>query len=272
MSMSLLGDHFDIHTGGIDHRALHHVNEIAQSEAYLEDGQPWVRYWMHNEFLRLGGAKMAKSEGGFLRLTDLVALGVHPLAYRYLLLQSHYASQLDFTEKLAANAHVALKRLSSRLRAALGAAGGESGLSEPLTLAGALDQAAELGSPVLRERLLELDAAMVDDLQTPKVLAFLQDWSRRPDDLAPAAWEVLVRAANTLTGLRFGQLGVADFAPPLPDELDVEWVEDLIAQRDAARAASDWDTADRIRTELAAAGIKVEDTAAGSHWYWAGAG
>jgi len=270
MSMSLLGDHFDVHTGGIDHRALHHVNEIAQSEAYLGDGRPWVRYWMHNEFLRFGGAKMAKSEGGILRLADLVALGVHPLAFRYLLLQSHYASQLDFTEKLAANAHVALKRLSSRVRAALGGAAGRRELSEAVTLADSLDQAAALGSDLLRERLLALDAQMADDLHTPEVLALVQDWSRRPDDLAPAEWEVLVRAANTLTGLSLGQLGVADFAPPLPDTVDVDWVEDLVVERDRARAASDWDTADRMRAELAAAGIKVDDTPAGSHWYWAG--
>jgi len=271
MSMSLLGEHFDIHTGGIDHRALHHVNEIAQSEAYLGDGRPWVRYWMHNEFLRLAGAKMAKSEGGFLCLADLVALGVHPLAYRYLLLQSHYASQLDFTEKLAADAHVALKRLSSRVRASLGEMPGGTDLSEPVTLAAALDQAAELGSAVLRERLLALDARMADDLQTPQALALLNDWSRRPEDLGRAEWEVLARAANTLTGLSLGQLGVADFAPLLPDDVDVDWVEDLVAERDAARARGDWDTADRMRAELVKAGIKVEDTPAGSHWYWSGA-
>ena len=71
MSMALLGEHFDLHTGGIDHRELHHVNEIAQSEAYLDDGEPWVRYWMHNEFLLLNNAKIAKSSGPVPRLADL---------------------------------------------------------------------------------------------------------------------------------------------------------------------------------------------------------
>jgi len=270
MSISLLGSHFDIHTGGVDHRELHHVNEIAQSEAYLEDGRRWVTYWVHNEFLNVKGAKMAKSEGGILRLADLVALGVHPLAYRYLLLSSHYGSQLEFTEKIAQSAHVALKRLALRLRAALGTAAGGEGLEEPVTLAEALDDASVLGSGLLRERLLALDAAMVDDLQTPTVTALVNEWSRDPDALPPAEWEVLVRAANTLTGLSLGVLAPADFVPPLPAEVDVAWVEDRLAEREAARASREWPMADRLRDELTAAGIRVEDTPEGSHWYYAG--
>jgi cysteinyl-tRNA synthetase len=95
MSMALLGQHFDIHTGGVDHRELHHVNEIAQSQAYLADGLPWVHYWLHNEFLQLGTEKMAKSAGGAPRLSDLIEAGYHPLAFRLFLLGSHYRSQLD---------------------------------------------------------------------------------------------------------------------------------------------------------------------------------
>ena len=76
MSIALLGRHFDIHTGGVDHRELHHVNEIAQSQAYLGDGRPWVRFWLHNEFLQLGAVKMAKSAGGAPRLADLVKAAI----------------------------------------------------------------------------------------------------------------------------------------------------------------------------------------------------
>jgi len=267
MSMALLGDHFDIHTGGIDHRELHHVNEIAQSEAYLADGRPWVRYWMHNEFLNFGGAKMAKSAGGILRLADLVALGVHPLAYRYLLLQSHYGSQLAFTEKLALNAHVALKRLAARVHDALGAAAGAPGLREPITLVEALDEAAVLGSAELAERLLALDAALADDLHTEQAVALLSDWSRAPGALPAAEWAVLVRAANTLLGLDLGELTAADFAPPVPDDLDIAWVEDRLAEREAARAVKDWALADRMRADLAERHVRVEDTPEGTHWY-----
>jgi cysteinyl-tRNA synthetase len=272
MSMGLLGDHFDIHTGGIDHRELHHVNEIAQSEAYLSDGRPWVRYWMHNEFLNFGGAKMAKSAGGILRLADLVAMGVHPLAYRYLLLQSHYGSQLAFTEKLALNAHVALKRLAGRVTEALGTAAGAPGLCEPITLVEAVDEAAVLGSAVLADRLLALDAALVDDLHTERALALLSDWSRDPGALPAAEWAVLVRAANTLLGLDLGILTAAAFVPPVPDDLDLAWVEDRLAEREAARAVKDWALADRMREELTARGVRVEDTPDGTHWYVAAPG
>jgi cysteinyl-tRNA synthetase len=267
MSISLLGDHFDVHTGGIDHRELHHVNEIAQSEAYLSDGRPWVRYWVHNEFLNFGGAKMAKSAGGILRLADLVGMGVHPLAYRYLLLQSHYASQLAFREKLALNAHVALKRLAARVYEALGTAAGAPGLTEPITLVEALDEAAVLGSLELTDRVLALDAAIADDLHTERALALLSDWSRDPGALPAAEWAVLVRAANTLTGLDLGHLSAADFVPPLPEDLDVAWVEDRLAERERARAAKDWALADRMRAELAERHVRVEDTPEGTHWY-----
>jgi cysteinyl-tRNA synthetase len=116
MSIALLGPHFDIHTGGIDHRELHHVNEIAQSEAFLADGKPWVRYWLHNEFLQLGGAKMAKSAGGAPRLADLTAAGYHPAAFRLFLLGGHYRSQLDFTTAAIDAAQATLRRLAARIQ------------------------------------------------------------------------------------------------------------------------------------------------------------
>src|SRR5215469_16152058 len=117
MSMTLLGDHFDIHTGGIDHRELHHVNEIAQSEAYLGDGRPWVRYWLHNEFVLLDAQKIAKSSGPVPRLTDLTEAGYHPMAYRLFALGGHYRSQLDFTTNAVDAAQATLRRLAARVEA-----------------------------------------------------------------------------------------------------------------------------------------------------------
>jgi cysteinyl-tRNA synthetase len=115
MSIALLGPHFDIHTGGVDHRELHHVNEIAQSEAFLNDGRPWVRYWLHNEFLQLGEQKMAKSAGGAPRLAGLTQAGYHPMAYRLFLLGGHYRSQLDFPSAAVEAAQATLRRLAARI-------------------------------------------------------------------------------------------------------------------------------------------------------------
>ena len=116
MSMALLGQHFDLHTGGVDHRELHHVNEIAQSQAFLGDGRPWVRYWLHVEFLQLGAEKMAKSAGGAPRLADLTEAGYHPMAYRLFLLGGHYRSQLDFTTAAIDAAQATLRRLVARIQ------------------------------------------------------------------------------------------------------------------------------------------------------------
>jgi cysteinyl-tRNA synthetase len=266
MSMADLGDHFDIHTGGIDHRELHHVNEIAQSEAYLADGRPWVRYWVHGEFLKLEDRKISKSAGDTVRVADLVAVGIHPLGFRYLLLGSHYGSQVVFTERLAREKHVGLRRLALAAQVALADRAGDGRLGEPTTLLASVDAA---GGALVRDRLLELDAEIASDLQTPKVLALVTTWLREPQAMSADDWLVLLRAVNTVTGLSLGLLGAADFVPPVPDDLDLAWVEDRVAERDAARAAKDWAMADRMRDELGGRGVRVEDTPEGSHWYYA---
>src|SRR6202021_2526480 len=94
---------------------LHHVNEIAQSQAYLDDGEPWVKYWLHNEFLLLNSAKIAKSSGPVPRLADLVEAGYHSMAYRLFLLGGHYRSQLDFTTAAVDGAQTTLRRLLARI-------------------------------------------------------------------------------------------------------------------------------------------------------------
>ncbi len=93
------GPHFDLHTGGVDHREIHHPNEDAQSRAYLGDGQPWVRYWLHNEFVSFAGEKMSKSKGNVLTLDDVVERGLEPMAYRLLLLQSGWCTSASPTPR-----------------------------------------------------------------------------------------------------------------------------------------------------------------------------
>ena len=171
MSMALLGQHFDIHTGGVDHRELHHVNEIAQSQAFLGDGRPWVRYWLHNEFLQLGAEKMAKSAGGAPRLADLTEAGYHPMAYRLFLLGGHYRSQLDFTTAAIDAAQATLRRLVARVQPL-------RPLPPVETLAGARQRTE--GDPAAQRLLDTIDAAVAADLSTPKILAALQDALREP--------------------------------------------------------------------------------------------
>jgi cysteinyl-tRNA synthetase len=261
MSMTLLGEHFDIHTGGVDHLELHHVNEIAQSEAYLGDGREWVRYWLHNEFILLDAQKIAKSAGHTLRLADLVESGYHPMAYRLFMLGGHYRSQLDFTTHAIDSAQATLRRLVGRVEAL-----------RPLPVAETFEAARALLPPedkVAAAYLDQVDAAISADLATPKILATLQE-SLRDTDITTAGLRVVVAAADALLGLRLGTLE--------PDEVDrrrsaddldpaeVERIERLIGERSQARTNRNWARADEIRAELEELGVQVTDTPSGPTW------
>jgi cysteinyl-tRNA synthetase len=265
MSMALLGEHFDIHTGGIDHRELHHVNEIAQSEAYLDDGLPWVRYWLHNEFLVLNNAKIAKSSGPVPRLADLAEAGYHPMAYRLFLLGGHYRSQLDFTTQAVDAAQATLRRLITR--------GAPLRPLEPVTTleeARALLATGEADSDKTAVGYVEqLDAAISADLATPKMLATLQESLRDPD-ISPEGLRVVVAAADALLGLRLADLDPRDVDGRRSvsdlDAAEVEQIERLIADRTQARKERDWPRADEIRAELEKLGVQVTDTPSGPTW------
>ena len=266
MSISLLGEHFDIHTGGIDHRELHHVNEIAQSEAYLGDGRPWVRFWLHNEFLVLNNAKIAKSSGPVPRVFDLTEAGYHPMAYRLFLLGGHYRSQLDFTTQAIDAAQATLRRLVNRVEALRPLPAAET-LAAALTLLPHDSSAA--GDKAAAGFLEQLDAAISADLATPKILAALQD-SLRDTDISTEGLRVVVAAADALLGLGLAGLdphevdrrrSAADLDPA-----EVETIERLIADRTQARKEKNWARADEIRAELEALGVQVTDTPAGPTW------
>jgi cysteinyl-tRNA synthetase len=278
MSMALLGEHFDIHTGGIDHRELHHVNEIAQSQAYLGDGRPWVPYWLHNEFLLLNNAKIAKSSGPVPRLADLTEAGYHPLAYRLFLLGGHYRSQLDFTPHAVEAAQATLRRLVAKVsavrplprvetytqaRAALAAIG-------DATSAGVVGEAAgdAAGDKAALAYLDQIDEAISLDLATPKVLAALQE-ALRDSQVTPAGLRVVVAAADALLGLRLADLDPAELDRRSATDLDHterEEIERLVGERTQARAEKNWRRADEIRTELDHLGVQVTDTPTGPTW------
>ena len=260
MSMALLGQHFDLHTGGVDHRELHHVNEIAQSQAFLGDGQPWVRYWLHNEFLQLGAIKMAKSAGGAPRLADLTEAGYHPLAYRLFLLGGHYRSQLDFTTAAVDAAQATLRRLVARVRPL-----------RPLPVVETLAAATRgvQDDPVAQRFLDTIDAAISADLSTPKILAALQDALREPAITADGQ-RTVVAAADALLGLGLATLDPGDLERRRAvGDLSVEErhaVEDLVADRTQARKERDWARADQIRAQLDELGVQVTDTPDGPVW------
>jgi cysteinyl-tRNA synthetase len=261
MSMALLGPHFDIHTGGVDHRQLHHINEIAQSEAYLGDGRPWVRYWLHGEFLLLNNAKIAKSSGPVPRLADLMEAGYHPMAYRLFLLGGHYRSQLDLTTHALDAAQATLRRLVGRVE----------GL-RPLPAAETFEAARALLPPedkVAAAYLDQVDAAISADLATPKILATLQE-SLRDADITTAGLRVVVAAADALLGLGLGSLDPREVdGRRSADDLDpaeVERIERRIAERTQARNERNWARADEIRAELESLGVEVTDTPTGPTW------
>jgi cysteinyl-tRNA synthetase len=266
MSIALLGPHFDIHTGGVDHRELHHVNEIAQSEAYLAAGPgwtpPWVRYWLHNEFLQLGGAKMAKSAGGAPLLSDLVAAGYHPASFRLFLLGGHYRSQLEFTTEAIDAAQATLRRLAARIQPL-----------RPLPALETLGAAKVTGDPAAARALDQIDAAIAADFNTPRLLAALQDALRDPA-ITPDGLRTVTAAADALLGLGLAALDPADLGPADParrhgDDLAAEErhaIERLVEDRTQARLERDWARADQIRARLDELGVQVTDTPEGPVW------
>lgn len=245
MSVRYLGERFDIHTGGIDLATVHHTNEVAQSECGY-GVHPWVNFWMHNEFLALSGEdgdeKMSKSKGNVKTLSGLVDRGIDPLAFRYFFLQAHYRQQQAFSEEAiqaAAKGYARLRRIAVELEA-------EEGEGDPEAQA----------EP--RQRFRD---ALADDLNAPRAMAVVWEVARSTA-LAPADRRDLLRAFEPVLGLAL--------QAPLEAEAEAKEhdprVDALVAERDAARKAKDWATADRIRDELAAEGIEIVDAPDGARW------
>ena len=269
MSGEVLGVPFDIHTGGIDHREIHHPNEIAQNQAHcctngLDDAaNSGARIWMHNNFLvdrssKESGGKMSKSAGEFLRLQLLIDRGFHPLAYRMMCLQAHYRSELEFSWEGLEAALVRLKRLLTGLRQAQDAWFAEDGgraIPEPATR---FDEIAKLVThPKLTPLLEKFDAALSDDLNTSIALTVLEDLlatKKVPvDQKAP-----LALAMTGALGLTLMDREAFRIRPKSATITEAE-IEDALARRKAARAEKDFATSDALRDEIAAQGVEVMD-------------
>src|SRR3989440_6327817 len=230
MSMSILGERFDIHTGGADNVFPHHEAEIAQSEAVT--GHRVVSLWMHGGLLMLAGARMAKSAGNFFRITELEEQGFDPLAFRYLALQARYRTSLNFSTEGLAGADRALRALRERVAewSSVGL-GGES---------------ADTWESRFR-------AAIADDLDTPVAMALVAELAR--SDVAPSAKAALLRSWDRVLGL--------DLARPKPEVALPDGAAELLSARERARAGKDFRRSDQLRGELAALGVHVIDTPAG---------
>jgi cysteinyl-tRNA synthetase len=243
MASELLGTHFDIHTGGVDHIRVHHTNEVAQSECAF-GLHPWVNVWMHNEFLDLGGEKMSKSKGHVLTVDSLVERGIEPLAFRYFFLQAHYRQQQAFTFALVEAAATALRRLTHHAVVARDTVGAE-------LVAVASSRAEELRGAFW--------GALADDLNAPRALSVVSTVARDAELSAADRWSLLGDFDRVLG------FALSTAMDPDDDEAVVDArLGGLLAERQAARTARDFATADAIRDQLAAEGLEIVDTPEGA--------
>ena len=262
MSGQLLGFPFDIHTGGIDHREIHHPNEIAQNQAFCCAGslaQPansGARLWMHNNFLVERSGKMSKSSGEFLRLQLLIDKGYHPLAYRLMCLQAHYRSELEFSWEGLVAALVRLKRMLIAAQALRDKAGID--VAAPAggwTLAEARAEADGITLPLLQR----FEEAVTEDLGTPVALTVVEDLLAMKKVDAANRLRALA-AMDAVLGLNLLGLDRAELRlQPKGTVITEAEIEDALVRRKAARADKDFATSDALRDELAARGVDVMD-------------
>lgn len=269
MSMKYLGDQFAIHTGGIDHIPVHHTNEIAQSEA-ATDLQPFVKIWVHHNFLLVNGEKMSKSLNNFFTIEDVLERGFHPMALRLLFLQARYRDELNFTWESLAAAQTSYERLLRRVIELETAQlrvqtklDRDSNLQHVPLMAEMktsydFSVATKDGSdqPILGQLRDQFCQALSNDLNTPQAVAAL--WQvvkldhqqvNRVDQLR------LLRECSLVLGL---QLDPAVVFSVKQTELPQQ-VQDLVAQRNKARLKRDWATSDAIRDQLQVMGYELKD-------------
>jgi len=267
MSSAYLGEQFDLHTGGIDHIPVHHTNEIAQAETAFGK-KPWVKYWMHAEFLVLEKEKMAKSGEHFLTLAVLEGKGYDPLDYRYFCLTAHYRQQLMFSWDAlegAKQSRQRLKNIIEELREDAQNAEATALARHPHERSGvsrharnhakqsaAVAEASTLSERAEAHRTAFLDA-MNDDLNAPRALATLWD-VLRDKGLGSAEKLALVEKIDTVLSLDL--LAAEEVA--VPDE-----VRALAEEREAARRAKEWARADELRDEIRKRGYTIADTKEG---------
>ena len=235
MSMQYLGDHFDIHCGGVDNKFPHHENEIAQS--ICATGKPFVNIWMHSEFLIINSDKMSKTLKNYYRLDDLLREGLSVEEIRYIMLSAHYRSKLNFSLEKQHEAKMAIQRI--------------------LELNDRLDQfvsTEEKGLPVEAENF---KLALSDDLDSPKALAIFFDWLRKTNrrlDSNKLSQSDIDKGKNFIY-LLDSLYSLLNKKTMVPDKILV-----LVKERERARKNNDWEKSDKIRIQISKDGWIVKDT------------
>ena len=251
MSIALLGESFDIHTGGTDNIFPHHENEIAQSEGAT--GKSFAKFWLHAEHLIVEGEKMAKSKGNFFTLRDLLDKGFDPVVIRYLLISVPYRQKLNFTMDGLHAASQALERIDNTMRR--------------LEHTPAAESEGDLALEEVEAFSNEYREALGDDLNTARALGALHTLLRRVNTALDGAGisegvrqalDDALEEADTVLDV----FPVAEGAVGQDDEIDR-----LVEERSAARAARDFARADEIRDQLTERGVVVEDTPHGAVWH-----
>lgn len=239
MSMKYLGEQFDIHTGGEDHIAIHHPNEIAQSEA-ATGKHPFVKYWLHYAFLLVDGRKMSKSLENFYTIEDVEKKGFDPMALRYLYLTAHYRDSLNFTWDSLTASQNGLDNLKTLVLAA-----------KTQTDRTALSEEKQEKVDELRDRFIE---AINDDLNTPKALAVL--WEALKSNIPSEDKYDLAVSFDEVLGLGLNQVSMEDYEVP-------EEVQTLLKEREEARANKDFAKSDELRNTVMDMGFDILDTPEG---------
>jgi len=229
MSMKYLGEQFDIHTGGIDHVAIHHPNEIAQSEC-ATGKHPFVKYWVHHAFLMVDGKKMSKSLGNLYTVDDVVEKGFDPLALRYLYLTSHYRKPLNFTWESLDGSSRSLHELRGLYRALEGLSG-------------------DISSHPMRSAFIK---AIENDMNMPQALSVVWDTVRSKEN--GGIKRMLLDDYDKILGLGLAE-GGAEESEKIPQE-----VTDLVKEREAFRTQHEFSQADNIRRKIEDLGFCIEDS------------
>ncbi len=265
MSAELLGHPFDIHTGGIDHREIHHPNEIAQNQAHNCSADSGAHIWMHNNFLVDRRGKMSKSSGDFLTLQALVDRGYHPLAYRLMCLQAHYRSELEFTWGGLEAALTRLKRMVMAVEALKSRHAELVSASTPNLEPWSrpdgwiLKQVRGDIGPAFLGLVEAFDGAISNDLNTSIGLTLLEE-GLGLKKIPPEQKVAIIRTMDAVLGLNLFTLERTDLRiRPKDAQITEDEIEAELARRKEARAAKDFATSDAIRDEFAAKGVEVMD-------------